>query len=180
MSLLLTASAALIVAGPAGSGAVLLLLVVVRRWMTRERASVRTTLRPLLLVLLVELRAGASVLAALESTARLFPDDRALASVARLSRVVGIPATANRVGGEMRLLAAHLARAQVTGGSAADAVRRMIESDLARDRNRRMARLRSLPVRLMVPTTLLILPGVLLLAYGTSISRLFGELVLPF
>ena len=179
MSLLLTASAALIVAGPAGSAAVLL-LVVVRRWMTRERASVRTTLRPLLLVLLVELRAGASVLAALESTARLFPDDRALASVARLSRVVGIPATANRVGGEMRLLAAHLARAQVTGGSAADAVRRMIESDLARDRNRRMARLRSLPVRLMVPTTLLILPGVLLLAYGTSISRLFGELVLPF
>jgi hypothetical protein len=177
--LLLTASAALIVAGPAASAAVLL-LVVVRRWMTREKAPVRTTLRPLLLVLLVELRAGASVLAALESTARLFPDDRALASVARLSRVIGIPATANRVGGEMRLLAAHLARAQVTGGSAADAVRRMIESDLARDRNRRMARLRSLPVRLMVPTTLLILPGVLLLAYGTSISRLFGELVVPF
>jgi hypothetical protein len=39
--------------------------------------------------------------------------------------------------------------------------------------------MRALPVRLMIPLTLLILPGVVLLSYGPTILSLLEGLVVP-
>jgi hypothetical protein len=55
----------------------------------------------------------------------------------------------------------------------------MIEADIAAEKARRVARSRSLPVRLMIPLTLLLLPGLVLLLYAPSVLRLFEELSGP-
>jgi hypothetical protein len=55
----------------------------------------------------------------------------------------------------------------------------MIEADIAAEKARRVARSRSLPVRLMIPLTLLLLPGLVLLLYAPSMFRLFEELSGP-
>lgn len=70
-----------------------------------------------------------------------------------------------------------LARAQRSGASLTDTVRRLIEDDLAGERTARLARARSLPTRLMVPVTLLMLPGLVLLLYAPSLIAVFEELV---
>jgi hypothetical protein len=56
----------------------------------------------------------------------------------------------------------------------------MLESDVARERSERLARTRALPVRLMVPVTLLILPGVVILTYGPTLIKLLNDVVVPF
>jgi hypothetical protein len=55
----------------------------------------------------------------------------------------------------------------------------MIEADIAGDKARRVARARTMPVRLMVPITLLLLPGLVLLFYAPAMLRLFEELSGP-
>jgi hypothetical protein len=55
----------------------------------------------------------------------------------------------------------------------------MIESDIAADKAKRVARSRSLPVRLMIPMTLLVLPGLILLLYAPSMLKLFEQLSGP-
>jgi hypothetical protein len=52
----------------------------------------------------------------------------------------------------------------------------MLEQSLAEERTRRLARARSLPVRLMVPVTLFMLPGLVLMLYAPSLFQLFDEL----
>jgi hypothetical protein len=78
--------------------------------------------------------------------------------------------------GEMNGLLSQLARAQKSGASLGDTVRSMIEADIAADKARRVARSRALPVRLMLPITLLVLPGMVLLLYAPSMLRVFEEL----
>jgi hypothetical protein len=73
-----------------------------------------------------------------------------------------------------------LARAQKSGAALGDTVRSMIEADIAAEKARRVARSRALPVRLMLPITLLVLPGMVLLLYAPSLLRLFDELSGPF
>jgi hypothetical protein len=52
----------------------------------------------------------------------------------------------------------------------------LIEADIAAEKARRVARSRALPVRLMLPITLLVLPGMVLLLYAPSMLRVFEEL----
>jgi hypothetical protein len=52
----------------------------------------------------------------------------------------------------------------------------MLENELAADRARRVARARTLPVRLMIPLTLLMLPGLILLLYAPSLLAMFEDL----
>lgn len=137
-------------------------------------------LRPIMMVLLVELRGGRSVLAALQAASARFPEARDLARVVRVASVAGLAAAVDETRGRLRFLVIHLARAQATGASAADAVRRFLDDDLARERAERQARIKALPVRLMVPLSLLTLPGVVLLAYGPTILSLLDGLVVPF
>jgi hypothetical protein len=177
MSFLLLGSAGLVTLGVPGSALSLLVLCAYRYIPRRVHAN---NLRPVLMVLLVELRAGRSVLASLQAAAARFPDEEKLTGPVRIAAVTGLAAAVDEASGSMKLLFAQLARAQASGASAADAVRRFLESDIARERAKRLARMRALPVRLMLPLTLLILPGVVLLAYGPTILSLLEGLVVPF
>jgi hypothetical protein len=55
----------------------------------------------------------------------------------------------------------------------------MIEADIAAEKAIRVARSRSMPVRLLLPITLLLLPGLVLLLYAPSMLRLFEDLSGP-
>jgi len=98
---------------------------------------------------------------------------------ARLATISGLTEAVLVVTGEMRGVLAQLARAQRSGAALGDTVRSMIEADIAAEKARRVSRSRSLPVRLMIPLTLLLLPGLVLLLYAPSMFRLFEELSGP-
>ncbi len=69
-----------------------------------------------------------------------------------------------------------LARAKRSGASLGSTVSRLIDDELAGERTARLARARSLPVRLMIPVTLLMLPGLILLLYAPALLRLLTDL----
>lgn len=168
------ASAGLIVGGPLGAlvgGSIPFIILRIR-----ARRGPQPTTRLVLLLLLVELRSGLSVLAGLQRVAASLPDHVDLRRVARVATVSGLTAAISVSGPGLRPVIAQLARSQRSGGSLASTVRRMLEQELAEDRTRRLARARSLPVRLMLPITLFVLPGLVLMLYAPSLFRLFDEL----
>ena len=132
--------------------------------------------RLVLLLLLVELRSGLSVLAALKSVSDRLPDHRNLRRVARVASVSGLTVSIAYAGEQLRPTVAQLARAQRSGAPLAQTVRRLIDQDMAAERTRRLARARALPVRLMIPLTLLMLPGLVLLLYAPSFFGLLDDL----
>jgi hypothetical protein len=136
--------------------------------------------RPVLLLLLVELKSGRSALGALQRAAAAFPGHRHLERAARVATIFGLGDAVVVSQGGLRLALSQLARAQKSGASLADTVRSMIEADIAAEKAARIARARTLPVRLMVPITLLLLPGLVLLFYAPSMLRLFEQLSGPF
>ena len=170
----LAGSMGLIVAGPFGALAGVAAATVVAR---RPRRRVRNTpTRLVLMLLLVELRSGLSILAALQEVSRILPDDDDLRRLSRVATVSGLTHAISEAGPALRPVMAQLARAQRSGASLASTVRRMLEQDLARERANRLSRARSLPVRLMLPVTLLMLPGLVLLLYAPSLLRFLGDL----
>ena len=76
----------------------------------------------------------------------------------------------------LRPIVAQLARAQRSGSSLTSSMRTMLEQDLARFRAARLAKARSLPVKLMIPITLLMLPGLVLLLYAPGLIETFSQL----
>lgn len=168
-----TASLGLIVAGPWGA-----LLGAMAPWVAariRRSAPHPRHTRLIILILLVEVRSGVSVLAALQAaSAALFDHD--LRRVARVATVSGLSSAVGVAGSRLEPLIAQLARAQASGASIAAVLRSMLERDLAAEKARRIARARSLPVRLMIPVTLLMLPGLVLLLYAPSLLGLFTQL----
>lgn len=170
-------SVGLAVAGPPGAllGVGLHGVVLLRSRFRRTP----TALRPILIVLLVELRSGRSVLGALQTVAEMFPGQRDLVLAARVATISGLTEAVVVTKGELRGVLSQLARAQRSGAALADTVRSMIEADIAAEKTQRVARSRSLPVRLMIPITLLLLPGLVLLFYAPSMLRLFQELSGP-
>jgi len=169
-----TAAVGLVIAGPIGAlvgGAVPLLAS--RR---RSRGAPIPPIRLVLLLLLVQLRSGLSVLAALIAVSEALPADLSLRRVARVARVSGLVAAIPHGDDRLRPMLSQLARAQRSGASLSGAVRRMLESELADDRARRIARARTLPLRLMVPVTLLMLPGLVFLLYAPSLLGMFHDL----
>jgi hypothetical protein len=178
MTVVVLASAGLAIAGL--PGAVLGLVIgALLRFRSRARRPPHV-LRPALIVLLIELRSGRSVLGALQTVAAAFPGDDELARAARLATISGLTPEVLPMKGELKGVLAQLARAQKSGAALGDTVRAMIESDIAGEKARRLARSRALPVRLMLPITLLLLPGMVLLLYAPSMLRLFEELSGPF
>lgn len=174
MSSVVSGSLGLIVAGPLGAVVGGLLPIAWRHLTRRREREIPKTL--VLLLLLVELRSGLSVLAALTGASDALPGYRALRTVARVARVSGLVAALPHADDRLRPVVAQLARAQRSGASLSGAVRRMLESELAEERSRRIARARTLPVRLMVPVTLLMLPGLILLLYAPSLLVMFEDL----
>lgn len=171
---LLTSSVGLVLGGVpgaviAGVGAWL--------WPHRSRRPPSPPSRQLVLVLLlVELRSGLSVLAALQSTAAGLPDYAVLRRVSRVATVSGLIGSISHCDDNLRPIVVQLARAQRSGASLTSAVRRMIEQDLAQMRSDKIAKARTLPVRLMIPVTLLMLPGLILVLYAPALIRTFNQL----
>ncbi|MFQ5523597.1 MAG: type II secretion system F family protein [Acidimicrobiia bacterium] len=173
MSSLVGAAVGLALAGPLGAalgGAAPWLAV----WFHRRRNRSDET-RLVLLILLVEVRSGASVLAALQRASTALPTHEDLRRVARMATVFGLVAALDSAG-DLRSVVAQMARAQRSGAPLAATLRRLLEHDLAEDRARRLARARSLPVRLMVPVALLMLPGLVLLLYAPGLLSVLGDL----
>lgn len=174
MTKVVGASLGLMVAGPLGAviGALLAGLAVL---VPRRRPTVHET-RLVLVVLLVEMRSGVSILAALQAAADLLPHHPGLRKAARLATVSGLVSAIPAADGPLRPVLAQLARAQISGSSISGTLRSLLDQDLARERAERIARARSLPVRLMIPVTLLMLPGLVLILYAPSLLRLFEDL----
>ncbi|MEX1125909.1 MAG: type II secretion system F family protein [Acidimicrobiia bacterium] len=176
MILIILGSVGLVVGGPG-----LALAVVIASTVSafRRRRLPAAPIRPVLLVMLIELRAGRSTLAALQQAAVVFPRHRELTLAARLATVQGLTAAVEECHGDIRGLVAQLARAQRSGSAVADTVRSLLDADIAAERTRRLERARSLPIRLIIPITLLVLPGLVLLLYAPSLLRLFSDLSGP-
>ena len=138
-----------------------------------------TLLRPVLIVLLIELRSGRSMLGALQTVAAAFPGQTEMTLAARVATISGLSQAALLMTGEMKGVLSQLARAQKSGAALGDTVRSMIEADIAAEKAIRVARSRSMPVRLLLPITLLLLPGLVLLLYAPSMLRLFEDLSGP-
>lgn len=150
-------------------------LLIVRR--RREERGESAPTRLVLMVLLIEIRSGRSVLAALQAAAARLPGDPDLSRVARLASVSGLAASLPAASEPLKPVLSQLARAQRSGASLTGTVHRLIEDDLAEERSLRLARARSLPTRLMIPVTLFMLPGLVLLVYAPSLVALFDDLV---
>jgi hypothetical protein len=178
MTVVVLSSAGLAIAGGPGALIGLCLGALLRVRGRLRRAP--SLFRPALIVLLIELRSGRSVLGALQTVAAAFPGEEELARAARVATISGLTQAVLVMKGELRGVLAQLARAQRSGAALGDTVRAMIESDIAAEKARRVARSRALPVRLMLPITLLLLPGMVLLLYAPSMLRLFEELSGPF
>lgn len=173
-NLLLAVALGSIVAGPVGALATALGALWLRA--RAKHPSPDPEPRVVMLLLLVELRSGRSVLAALQSVASRLPDYRALRRVARVATVSGLVSSIPECDGSLRPIVAQLARAQRSGASLSSAVRRLLDQDLARNRTASLARARALPVKLMIPVTLLMLPGLVLLLYVPDLLRTFDQL----
>ena len=172
--LVAAASAGLVLAGPLGA-----LVGFAVPWLLSRvprRAARPADIRLVLVVLLVEVRSGLSILAALQSASSLLDGHTELRRAARLATVSGLASAISVTGPQLRPVLAQLARAQVSGASIAGTLRAMLERDLAAERARRIALARSLPVRLMIPVTMLMLPGLVLLLYAPALLDLFEEL----
>jgi hypothetical protein len=142
----------------------------------RDKKPEDPPIRVVLLLVLVELRSGSSVLAALIAASEALPGYSSLRTVARVGRVSGLVPALPYADDRLRPVVAQLARAQRSGASLSEAVRRLLDNELAADRTRRIARARTIPVRLMIPVTLLMLPGLVLLLYAPSLLGLFEDL----
>jgi tight adherence protein C len=145
-------------------------------WSVRRIRSVPPSTRSILLVLLVELRSGLSTLAALQAASAFFPDHPELTRVARVATVDGLASAPSVCAGELRRLVTQLARAQRSGAAAAGVVRSLLETGIADERSRRLRVARSLPVKLMVPTSLMLLPGLMLMFYAPGLLRMLDDL----
>ncbi len=171
---ILAASAGLLLGGPFGA---LLGASAARVWI-RRRLDPRVVppQRLVIILLLIELRSGLSVLAALQETARRLPEYPALRAVARTATVSGLVPALSVCDEGLHPIMAQLARAQKSGSSLTSALRRMLDQDLTAYRSDRLTAARALPVKLMVPVTLLMLPGLVLLLYAPGLLRTFSQL----
>jgi hypothetical protein len=177
MSAVVSGSIGLVMAGPPGAAIAICMYAGLQ--LRHRLRKPPTHIRPVLIVLLIELRSGRSVLGALQTVATAFPAQPGLTLAARVATISGLSQAALVLTGEMKGVLSHLARAQKSGAALGDTVRSMIEADIAAEKARRIARSRSLPVRLMLPITLLLLPGLVLLLYAPSMLRLFEDLSGP-
>lgn len=174
MRYVLGVSVGVVFAGPLG-GVVGGLVPWVWKLLTRSRAT-DPPITLVLLLLLIELRSGRSVLASLIAASDTLPDYIGLRTVARVARVSGLVSALPYADDDLRPVVAQLARAQRSGASLGGSVRRMLDNHLSSERARKLARARTLPTRLMIPVTLLMLPGLVLALYAPSLLATFEDL----
>ena len=145
-------------------------------WLRTRSAAKPPPRRLVYLLVLVELRSGMSVLGALHGASRSLPDDEDLARLVRLGLVAGLRAALDESDARLRPLLLALVRAQHTGASLTESVRRLIDDEIRTERTDAVSRARRLPVRLMIPITLLMLPGLILVIYAPGLLAMFDQL----
>jgi hypothetical protein len=132
-------------------------------------------------LVLLALRAGESVQGAIALAAEEADPvtGAALRRVAHRSRVAGLAGALSGAGTGLAPMIEVLARSEAVGSPvAAELASHLRQSD--RDEHMAaVARARSAPVRLALPLTLLILPGVVLMTVGPSIVATVAELIEP-
>jgi tight adherence protein C len=96
-----------------------------------------------------------------------------------MARRRGLATALTEANGPTSRLFGVLARAQVTGSSAMDAVASYVEEDRRQRRVQAREAAQRLPVKLTVPLALLILPGFVLLTIGPTVIATFDRLLGP-
>lgn len=163
-----------VLAGPLGGLIGCLAPIAHHRWSRRPEPDPEPSL--VIMLILIELRSGMSILAALESASHSLPRDQSLRAVARVARVSGLLAALPYADTRLHPVVSQLARAQRSGASLTNTMRQLLESNLAAEKTTRVTRARTLPVRLMLPVTLLMLPGLVLFLYAPSLLAMFSDL----
>ena len=129
--------------------------------------------------LLVMVGAGAATVPALEGAVRGTGLEAATLGIMRRARRLGAAAAFATATGPLAPLLHRLAQSIVSGAPVEPAIRGFIEAERRRRHTRAMERARSLPVRLMLPMTLLILPGFVLMVYGPALVGLVTDMLGP-
>ncbi|MFP3915412.1 MAG: type II secretion system F family protein [Actinomycetota bacterium] len=126
--------------------------------------------------LLVLTGSGLPLVAALERSAASVPE---LQPVARRARRLGSAAALASAEGPLAPLLRRLADAAASGSPPEPALRSYIEVERRRRLTQAVDRARRLPIRLMVPMTLLVLPGFVLMVYGPTFIDIVTSLLGP-
>ena len=178
---------ATILLGPAVAAvsAVLWLATRLAREQARRREARRRADREvvdLARVLLVGLSAGWSLERSLrEASTRLGPGlATEVEQVLRGARVDGIARALVAAGGDGKRLFRLLARSRLGGTSVERSLAAFVRDEVDRRRGESIERARRLPVRMVVPLTLLMLPGFVLLVAGPTVLITGRRLLEPF
>ena len=164
-----------VIAGPFGGVAALIALEMLGR-LTRRRRSETSDVIEVAATLLVLVGAGLPLVTALEATASRVPG---VEEVVRRARRRGSAPALGAARGPLAPLLRRLADAVVSGSPPEPAIRGFIEAERRRRHTEAVARARRLPVRLMVPMTLLVLPGFVLMVYGPVFIEVVESLLGP-
>jgi hypothetical protein len=127
-------------------------------------------------LLLVRVGAGMPLIPALAAAAG---DDPEIEAVARRSRRIGSAAALASASGPLAPLLRGLADAAISGAPPEPAIRSFLDSERRRRHTSAIERARRLPVRLMIPMTLLVLPGFVLMVYGPAFIGMIRDLAGP-
>lgn len=146
-----------------------------RRTKGREASNPSLTAR----LLFIALSAGLPLAAALPvaSQRSSVPDRDAIDTVLRRARTHGLAAALTGESGPLRKLFLSVASAHMTGAPALQAVSAFIDDQRGRARAAALSRARKLPLYMLIPVTLLVLPGFLLAAIAPLAIETFGRLV---
>jgi hypothetical protein len=162
-----------IVAGFPGGVAALAVLEVARRRPRRRQQPDPLGVAARLLVLV---GTGLPLVAALEAAAGSEPE---IAELVRRSRRLGTAGALAGAGGPLAPLMHRLADAASSGSPLEPTIRAFIDGERRRRHTRAVERARRLPVRLMIPMTLLVLPGFVVMVYGPALMDMVLRLVGP-
>jgi type II secretory pathway component PulF len=173
MNRLMVGALGTIVAGFPGAVTALAVLELARR---RPRPRPQPDAVVVAARLLVLVGAGLPLVAALEAAAGSEPE---VAELVRRSRRLGTVGALTGAGGPLAPLLRRLADAASSGSPLEPTIRAFIEGERRRRHTRAVERARRLPVQLMIPMTLLVLPGFVVMVYGPAMIDMVLRLVGP-
>lgn len=130
-------------------------------------------------LLVIGLSASLTLAGALEASARQLTGsiETEIHDLLRRAHVRGLASALAETEGPLAALASQLARAQLTGAPMVDAVAAFLQTRRGVVRAALMESARTLPVRLVVPVTLLLLPGFVVLLMGPFVVDQISHLI---
>lgn len=178
MTDVIAASLGVIVAGFPGG---LVVLVVLRtiRWRHLRRSRPEADPMAVAARLLVSVGAGIPMIPALEAAARQSGSAAEIGVVVRRSHRLGASVALASGEGPLAPLLRRLADAALSGAPVEPAIRSYLDTERRRRHAAAIERARRLPVRLMIPMTLLVLPGFVLMVYGPELIGLVTDALGP-